>query len=236
MATLRRLRDEQEVDAARRVLAASRTPSRRRRPAPPGPGTCPRCRPRTPSGRTLLQQLHLGVVRRDDHDVVGAERARRAVAVGPRARRAAARSRSAIALRLLVGLGSSCRGASTGSQRMPVPTRAPLARARGSPNRAGPRRTLRDEVADVRVHPPVARGRGPCPRRHRRASPRRCSSTRAPAPPGWTPCVTCGELHRVAEEDERPRARAERERVGERELAGLVDEEVVERARRAPRA
>ena len=37
------------------------------------------------------------------------------------------------------------------------------------------------------------------------------------------------ELHRVAEQDERPRARAERERVGERGLARLVDEEVVER-------
>ena len=36
------------------------------------------------------------------------------------------------------------------------------------------------------------------------------------------------ELHRVAEQDERPRARPERERVGERGLAGLVDEEVVE--------
>ena len=44
------------------------------------------------------------------------------------------------------------------------------------------------------------------------------------------------ELHRVAEQHERLRARPERERVGERGLARLVDEEVVERRRRAPRA
>ena len=36
------------------------------------------------------------------------------------------------------------------------------------------------------------------------------------------------ELHRVAEQHDRPRARAERERVGERCLARLVDEQVVE--------
>ncbi len=38
------------------------------------------------------------------------------------------------------------------------------------------------------------------------------------------------ELHRVAEQHERARRRAHRERVRERDLAGLVDEEVVERA------
>ena len=38
------------------------------------------------------------------------------------------------------------------------------------------------------------------------------------------------ELLRVADEHEVPRGRAHRERVGERDLAGLVDEEVVERA------
>ena len=38
------------------------------------------------------------------------------------------------------------------------------------------------------------------------------------------------ELLGVAEQDQVARARAHRERVGERDLAGLVDEEVVERA------
>ena len=38
-----------------------------------------------------------------------------------------------------------------------------------------------------------------------------------------------GELQRVAEQDERARRGAHRERVGERDLSGLVDEEVVER-------
>ena len=37
------------------------------------------------------------------------------------------------------------------------------------------------------------------------------------------------KLVRVAEQDERPRRRPDREHVGERELAGLVDEEHVER-------
>ena len=37
------------------------------------------------------------------------------------------------------------------------------------------------------------------------------------------------KLHRVTEQDERPRGRAERERVRERDLPGLVDEEVIER-------
>ena len=48
------------------------------------------------------------------------------------------------------------------------------------------------------------------------------------------------ELLRVADEHDVPRARPHRERVGERDLAGLVDEEVVERrvvgvAREVPR-
>ena len=49
-----------------------------------------------------------------------------------------------------------------------------------------------------------------------------------------------GELERVAEQDDRPRRGAHRERVGERDLAGLVDDEHVERlveilAREEPR-
>ena len=44
------------------------------------------------------------------------------------------------------------------------------------------------------------------------------------------------ELVRVAEQDEVSRRRADRERVGERDLPGLVDEERVDAAGRAPRA
>ena len=45
---------------------------------------------------------------------------------------------------------------------------------------------------------------------------------------GMYPLCHLRELDRVAEQDERPRAGAERERVRERDLARLVDEEVVE--------
>ena len=60
-------------------------------------------------------------------------------------------------------------------------------------------------------------------------TPSRCWSTLAFVPGGCVACETCGQLERVAEQDQVPRRGSGRERVGERELARFVDHEVVER-------
>ena len=72
------------------------------------------------------------------------------------------------------------------------------------------------------------------------SSPSRCSSTEAPAPSRVHALRDLRELLRVAEQDDVARGGADRERVGERHLARLVDEQVVERlvhllAREEPR-
>lgn len=60
------------------------------------------------------------------------------------------------------------------------------------------------------------------------ASPRRCSSTESPLPRGvGSLCHVC-ELEGIAEKDEVASASAHREGVGERDLAGLVDEGIVD--------
>ena len=67
------------------------------------------------------------------------------------------------------------------------------------------------------------------------SSPSRCSSTEAPAPGGWTPCETWASWSGSPSRTRLRAAVADRERVGERDLAGLVDEEVVERLVACPR-
>ena len=62
------------------------------------------------------------------------------------------------------------------------------------------------------------------------ASPSRCSRTEAPVPGRVHPLGDLRELKRIAQEDQVAGRRAHRQRVGERDLAGLVDDEVVERA------
>ena len=62
------------------------------------------------------------------------------------------------------------------------------------------------------------------------ASPSRCSSTDAPVPRRVRALRHLGELQRVAEQDDVARRRPDRERVRERHLARLVDEEVVDGA------
>ena len=83
--------------------------------------------------------------------------------------------------------------------------------------------------ADVRVHPERALEEEAHVLGHGRVLAEQVLEHERPAPPGWIALRHLRELHRVAEQDERPRARAERERVGERGLPRLVDEEVVER-------
>ena len=60
------------------------------------------------------------------------------------------------------------------------------------------------------------------------APPSRCSSTEQPDFAGWTPCRDLRELLRVAEQHQIARGGAHGDRVSQRDLAGFVDEQVVE--------
>ena len=186
---------------------------------------------RTPAGSALARSSsHLGVVGRDDHDVVG----RRAAASPPSGRvdrraEQRARSRRAIARGLLAARRARCRvldrqvaDAGAGS-----PSPDALQRAAWL-DRGGPRRRSRDEAADVGVHAPVSS----------RKTPRSAGSSRARRAGARAPTRrcrrgarlrTCGSCSGSPSSIEVARRGARRERVGERELAGLVDHEVVER-------
>ena len=89
---------------------------------------------------------------------------------------------------------------------------------------------LRDEAADVRMHPPGPLEEEATVGRDRSA--RRRVGARAPTPRalGMRPLGDLRELVRVAEQDHVASRRRHRERVRERDLACLVDEQVVERA------
>ncbi len=90
---------------------------------------------------------------------------------------------------------------------------------------------LRDESADVGMHPPRAFEKESHVRRHRSASsPSRCSSTDAPVPSRMRPLRNLRELQRVAEQHDVARGRSHRERVGKRHLSGFVDDERVDGA------
>ena len=158
-------------------------PSSRRRPSPPGPGTCRPCRPRRRRER-LPQQLHLGVVGRDDDEVRRSSGRSPAVSMC-REPSISARDRVAPPRRVLpVALVLDRQVAHTGPERR---------RSRSQHAAIGLEpalvERLRDEPADVRVHPP-----GPLEedaailgdrRRVRRAGAR---APRRPRRPGASPC------------------------------------------------
>ena len=85
------------------------------------------------------------------------------------------------------------------------------------------------ERAEVRVEPPGRLEEEAAVGRHRGL--RRRARARAPsrsAPGGCEPCSRLVELLRVAEQDEARRGPRDRDDVGERDLAGLVDEQDVD--------
>ena len=141
-------------------------------------------------GQTPPEPRDLRVVRRDDEDVVGADRVR---ACPSRRSTAARSSRSTSSATTstssrLVGLPTCCTGTppQSGAAEIVVPSTSWFS----SPGAgaAGPRtRQLRDERADRRVHP-VRRSRNSRGRAAWwRAPSSRCSSAETPAPSGWTP-------------------------------------------------
>ncbi len=85
-------------------------------------------------------------------------------------------------------------------------------------------------VADVRVEPVGALEEEAAVGRNRRVVAEQVPQHRGAAPGRVRPLDHLVELLRIADEDDVPRRRPHRERVGERDLPGLVDEEVVERA------
>ena len=88
---------------------------------------------------------------------------------------------------------------------------------------------LRDVAADVRVEPERPLEEDAAILGDRRRVPEQVLEHRGRGPLRMRPLEHLAELERVAEEHEVPRARPHGERVGERDLAALVDEEVVER-------
>ena len=182
---------------------------------------------RTP-GQRLGERVHLRVVRRDDDDL-GQRR---------RPRRRSSLDHARAPPRPPPATPAGCPSCSTGDEAQPGPERrrplrAPRRPARAAPRRTPPRCSRRRPGAAGTCARGRGRGRAGSSRRRRAgaAAPRRrCRRVR--------PLDHLGELLRVADEDDVPRRRPHRERVGERHLAGLVDEEVVERAvvRRARRA
>ena len=123
---------------------------------------------------------------------------------------------------------------STGSQRSPVPVRpGESIRCRShcwhrvEASLVG---RLRDEAADVGVHSPGVREEEAAVRRHRVLRAHQVLEHRSRRALGVDSLRDLPELLRVAEQHDVARARPERERVGERHLARLVDEERVESA------
>ena len=89
---------------------------------------------------------------------------------------------------------------------------------------------LRDVAADVRVEPVGALEEEAAVGRDGRVVAEQVPQHRGAAAGRVRPLDHLVELLRVADEHDVPRRRPHRERVGERDLPGLVDEEVVERA------
>ena len=129
----------------------------------------------------------------------------------------------------------SCRrpSCSTGRKRSPVPSGvvrvgACTGRAAAAPRRTPPRCSRRRRGGAGRCARGRARGRAGSSRARRAGA----VSTETPAPSGCVPCSTCASCCGSPTSTRFRAAGAHRERVGERDLAGLVDEQVVERRRR----
>ena len=88
---------------------------------------------------------------------------------------------------------------------------------------------VRDVAADVRVHAERVLEEEAAVLRDRRVLAKQVLEHRNARAGRVDRLRHLRKLHRVTEQDERPRGRAERERVRERDLPGLVDEEVIER-------
>ncbi len=217
---------QQEVEPARDVLAARATPSSRRRPAPRGPGTCRRCRPRRRPGAARAGAAPGRCTARRPSRRSCASGAL-AVAVGERLAERAARSRR----RSRRPPPPSRRGCPRGRPRASGRRRRPRSsarRTRGS-SRAGPRRTPPRRTGRRRdASAASARGRCRSSSGIVSCSPSRCSSTRAPEPSRVDALRDLGELERVAEQDEPLRRGAAGERVGEARYwpASSIDERV----------
>jgi hypothetical protein len=89
---------------------------------------------------------------------------------------------------------------------------------------------LRDEPADVRVHPPGLVDEQAPLRRDRRVLLEQVFEHRHACAGRMNRLGNLRELLRITEQNHVARARAHRERVRQRDLTGLVDEQVVERA------
>ena len=88
---------------------------------------------------------------------------------------------------------------------------------------------VRGERAELRPQPPGLREEEPAVGRHGLVVAEEVLEHREPRALRVRALRDLRQLVRVAEQDERPRGRPDREHVGERELPGLVDEEHVER-------
>ena len=176
----------------------------------------------------LAQQPHLRVVGRDDHDVLVARAAARrppSVNVWPSSRSISAAIASASS-------SESTRfpSCSTASQRTPTPSE--VVRSRALRDRAEPTlvERLRDEAADLRVHPPRLLEEEAELGRDRLVLAEQVLEHARAGAVGMDALRHLRELERVAEQDERRGRGAAGERVGEAVLAGLVDDERVELA------
>ena len=195
---------------------------------------------RAPRGQPVAQVAHLGVVGRDDEDVVERE-----LALGARARRCSGRRRAAS--RPPRRSGRPPRARSGGSRRARPRAAArprPTARARRRPGAPSPRpapaapsyivsdtkRQTSGCIRQVRSRntPSAGRDRLAVAEQVLEHGHARAARVRALA--------HVGELLRVAEQHHPARGAGDRQRVGERHLARLVDEQHVDRRRASPRA
>ena len=168
------------------------------------------------------EEVDLRVVRRHDLDLGRRDAGRDETSRSRRARPLPPRATPA---------GSPWCG--TEIQRRPVPSGVVLAAAAASGLQPPLVELLGDEAADVRVEAVRPLEEDTAVRRDRRVAAQQVLEHRRLAPVGMRALQHLAELLRVADEHEVPGGGGHRERIRQRDLAGLVDEEVVEALRRA---
>ncbi len=182
---------------------------------------------RTSVGQAPVQQPDLSVVRRDHHDVAGRERARRArpgrSSAYPRARPQGTRSCPPPP-----GSVSRCQLCSTGRYRIPVPAPVVWRAHVAWLDEPALVHLVGDEPAHVRMHPPRLGEEDAAVLRHRRVDSEQMLEHARVRPRRMRRLRHLRQLQRVAEQDQVARSRPGGDGVGERELASLVDDEVVE--------